>query len=62
MAAVLTALQTGSAPALPLRSPASPQVRLHTDKDTGRPKGFAHVHFRWGTCWAGGVAQGWPMI
>ncbi len=20
-------------------------VRLHTDKDTGRPKGFAHVHF-----------------
>ncbi|KAL6774421.1 hypothetical protein ACKKBG_A24945 [Auxenochlorella protothecoides x Auxenochlorella symbiontica] len=21
-------------------------VRLHTDKETGRPKGFAHVHFR----------------
>ena len=21
------------------------QVRLHTDKDTGRSKGFAHVHF-----------------
>jgi len=20
-------------------------VRLHTDKDTGRPKGYAHVHF-----------------
>ena len=20
-------------------------VRLHTDKDTGKPKGFAHVHF-----------------
>ena len=22
------------------------KVRLHTDKDTGKPKGFAHVHFR----------------
>lgn len=22
------------------------KVRLHTDKDTGRPKGFAHVHFK----------------
>lgn len=21
------------------------RVRLHTDRDTGRPKGFAHVHF-----------------
>lgn len=21
------------------------QVRLHTDKETGKPKGFAHVHF-----------------
>lgn len=27
----------------PLR--AGPQVRIHTDKDTGRPKGYAHVHF-----------------
>ncbi|KAG1660888.1 hypothetical protein FOA52_015930 [Chlamydomonas sp. UWO 241] len=23
----------------------STQVRLHTDKDSGKPKGFAHVHF-----------------
>ena len=23
----------------------SKQVRLHTDKDTGKPKGFAHIHF-----------------
>ncbi|KAL4524982.1 hypothetical protein Ndes2526A_g07078 [Nannochloris sp. 'desiccata'] len=22
------------------------KVRLHTDKDTGKPKGFAHVHFK----------------
>jgi hypothetical protein len=22
------------------------KVRLHTDKDTGKPKGFAHVHFQ----------------
>lgn len=22
------------------------KVRLHTDKDTGRPKGYAHVHFK----------------
>ena len=22
------------------------RVRLHTDKDTGRSKGFAHVHFK----------------
>jgi RNA recognition motif-containing protein len=21
------------------------KVRIHTDKDTGRPKGFAHIHF-----------------
>jgi hypothetical protein len=37
------------------------KVRLHTDKDTGKSKGFAHVHFdteegldRWGCCagWA----------
>lgn len=21
-------------------------VRLHTDKDTGRSKGFAHIHFK----------------
>ncbi len=33
-------------------------VRLHTDKVTGRPKGFAHVHFpdgpaldRWADVW-----------
>lgn len=24
------------------------KVRLHTDKETGKPKGFAHIHFRWG--------------
>lgn len=30
-------------------------VRLHTDKDTGKPKGYAHVHFRWvGMVWQGG--------
>ena len=29
------------------------KVRLHTDKDTGKPKGFAHVHFR---CARGGAA------
>ena len=23
------------------------KVRLHTDKDTGRPKGYAHVHFKY---------------
>jgi nucleolin len=22
------------------------KVRIHTDKDTGRPKGFAHIHFK----------------
>ncbi len=33
------------------------RVRLHTDKETGKPKGFAHVHFdseealdRWVNC------------
>lgn len=26
------------------------KVRLHTDKDTGRPKGYAHVHFKDEAC------------
>lgn len=43
------------------------KVRLHTDKDTGKPKGFAHVHFRWagrggaGRGWAPAVGMGWHV-
>lgn len=37
------------------------KVRLHTDKDTGKPKGFAHVHFRWGRGpWAAGGCPAQP--